>query len=104
MVHGHGALDNILDQGHSAVREALKPQNARESDARRDALVELEAYDISAVYRGHILGKHAFDVLTGRALISEEMQRRACHPIADQAIGGFLRLRDAAEFSGQIKC
>src|SRR3954464_10629702 len=104
MVLRHSSFDNVLDQGHSAIRKALKPQNARESDARGDALVELEADDIGTVHRGHIFGKHAFDVLTRSTLIAEEMQRRARHTIADQAIGRLLRLRGAVEFSSQIKC
>ena len=56
MVVRDGAFDDLFDQRHGAIREALKPQDAGESDARGDALVELEADNIGAMRRGPFVG------------------------------------------------
>ena len=84
-------VDGGLDGPHRLVGKSLEPEDARQRDARGHALVELKAHDVRPVRGADIALQHAFDVAARSRLLSEEVQRRADHPLADERIGRVAR-------------
>ncbi len=93
MIDGERIRDAFLDHAHRLLGIALQPQHRREDAPRRDELVVLEADDMRAVRRRHVMGDHALGVLARAGLIADEMQGDPDDPVSDELLVRILSQR-----------
>src|SRR5260221_10598669 len=89
-----------LDFAQRLICEALQPEYPSERNTRRHALIELEAHGIGPANRRRVTAEHALYAVTRAGLVSQEMQRRSRHTLADQLVDDIARpLRKAVELA-----
>src|SRR3979409_2661896 len=105
MVDRDRVLDVALDFAQRLLREALQPEYPSERDTRCHALIELETNDVRPADRRRVAAENALNALTRAGLVSQEMQRRSRHTVADQLVGDIARAcRKAAVLARERQC
>src|SRR6266850_4757510 len=87
MIDRQRVLDCTRGDLRRLIGKALQPQDPGVKAARRSPLVELEADLVGPIDRSGVAIQHALDVRSRIALVSQNVQGRTDHSIADEEIG-----------------
>src|ERR1700686_1486356 len=100
MVDRDRMLDVAFDFTHRLICKALQPEYPSKRDPRRHALIELETNHVRPAGGCRVAAEHALNAVARAGLVSQEMQRRSRHTVADQLVGEIARAcRKVAELA-----
>src|SRR6266849_1746426 len=87
MIDGACIFDDVSDGAHRLIGKSLKPEDARKRGSSRQSLVMLKADGVRSASGDDRAAKHTLDVAPRIGLVSQVMQRKPDHSIADEQVG-----------------
>src|SRR5438128_134044 len=104
MIDGVSVLDDASGSAHGLIGKSLKPEDPSKRRSGRQPLVMLKADGVRSARGDDGAAKHTLDVAPRISLVSQVMERKSDHSIADKQVGRVgLSPRKTAELLGDCQ-